>query len=164
MTSRTLQEIALICGASLEGDGTQWVEGLATLAEAGPRHVGFLANPRYRAQLDTTRACAVLVALDLRTTRADIALLRCADPNRSWTALIRAFTPAEPRSAPGIHPSAVVAPDASVDASASLGAHCSVGAGARVGARCVLQAGAVVGSGAVLGDDSELGFSAKRGA
>ena len=59
-----------------------------------------LANPRYKGQLATTRAAGVLVAPDCERPRADLTLLRCADPNKAFTRIIRAFIEEEPPQAP----------------------------------------------------------------
>jgi len=73
-------------GLKLLGDRDTTIRGVATLAGAESGDLGFLANPRYRAQLATTRASAVIVAaadtagIDTERT-ADLARLRgeCAD-------------------------------------------------------------------------------------
>jgi UDP-3-O-[3-hydroxymyristoyl] glucosamine N-acyltransferase len=156
MSTRTLSELAAAIGAVLDGDGARSVSGLASLAEAGPQDVSFLANPRYRAQLETTRAAGVLVASELRTERRDVALLRCKDPNRSWTEVIRLFSPAPRAAAPGVHPSSVVEAGARIDPSASIGPQCHIGAGAVIGARCVLRGQVWIGRDAQLGEDCDL--------
>src|SRR4051812_47316781 len=107
MPTRTLSELADLCGAVLDGDGTRIVEGPATLSEATAREISFYANPRYREDLAATRAAAVVVGTDVASPRADLALLRCKDPNRAFTAVISAFHEAEPAQAVGVHPSAV---------------------------------------------------------
>src|SRR3546814_5014443 len=45
----------------LRGDSSRVVRGVATLAKAGPDQIAFLANPRYRRALGTTRAAAVVL-------------------------------------------------------------------------------------------------------
>ena len=156
MPTRTLSELALLCGAVLEGDGSRTVDGPASLAEAGPREISFLANPRYRAQLAASRAGAILVAPDIERPRADVALLRVSDPNKAFTAIVAAFAEHDPAPAPGIHASAVVDPDAQVAASASIGPFCWVGPGAVVGERTVLHASVSIGASAKVGDDTML--------
>src|SRR5262245_61534945 len=70
MTSSTvsagvvLAELARRTGSACEGDGTTLVSRVATLEAAGPGAIAFLANPRYRSQLASTRASAVIVAPD----------------------------------------------------------------------------------------------------
>ncbi|MDS9995166.1 LpxD N-terminal domain-containing protein, partial [Xanthomonas sp. A2111] len=61
----TADEIAERFGLQVHGDGSVAVHGVATLAQAGPGQLSFLANPRYRAQLaDSTAAIVVLRADD----------------------------------------------------------------------------------------------------
>jgi UDP-3-O-[3-hydroxymyristoyl] glucosamine N-acyltransferase len=156
MSTRTLSELARSIGAVLDGDGSRPVTGLAGLAEAGPTDVSFLANPRYRAQLDATRAAGVLVAPDLRIARTDLALVRCEDPNRAWTEVIRLFAPAPATPAPGVHPSSTIEAGARIDPSASIGPGCHVGTGAVIGARCVLRGHVWIGRDAHLGPECDL--------
>jgi UDP-3-O-[3-hydroxymyristoyl] glucosamine N-acyltransferase len=156
MPSRNLSQIADLCGAVVDGDPHRVVDGPAGLAEAGPREVSFLANPRYAQQLATTRAAAVLVGRDVARPREDLTLLRCDDPNRAFTAVIQAFAPPEERPAPGIHPSAVVHPEAVVDPSAAVGPLCTLARGARVGPGAVLVASVTLGEQAAVGAGTVL--------
>ncbi|MDP6761641.1 MAG: UDP-3-O-(3-hydroxymyristoyl)glucosamine N-acyltransferase [Planctomycetota bacterium] len=164
MAERTLSEIAEICGATLVGDGRRCVVGPAGLAEAGPEEVSFLADERYRPQLEETRAAAVIVRTGTPAPREDLALLCCEDPNSAFSAVVRLFAGPEQDPEPGVHPSAVVHPRAELGAGVSVGPNCTVGAGAcvgdgtvlhpgvvlypgvRIGARCTIHAGAVIGS------------------
>jgi len=57
---------------------------------------------------------------------------------------------------PGIHPSAVVAPDADLGDDVSIGPLAVVGDGAKIGSRTVLHAHVVIGPGARVGPDSIL--------
>ena len=59
MTTLTLGEIASRFGLELRGDAARPIRGVATLADAGPGQLGFLANPRYKTQLASTRADAI---------------------------------------------------------------------------------------------------------
>ncbi len=153
LTSLPLSRLAELIGAELEGDGALVVEGLSTLSEAGPREVTFLANERYRPQLATTRAVAVVVRRDEPRGACGAALLRVADPNRAFTQVIKAFAPTFDRPAPGVHASATVHPTAEVHATASVGPQCVVEAQARIGAGAVLRAQVFVGAHAVVGND-----------
>ena len=57
-----LAELAALVGGELRGDAAAEVEGVATLAAAGPEQVAFLANSKYRKYLAGTRAGAVILA------------------------------------------------------------------------------------------------------
>lgn len=155
MPERTLSEIAASCGAQLDGDGARLVVGPATLRDAGPNEVSFLGNPRYRAELATTRAAGVLVNLAEPRTRPEVTFLRCADPNAAFTRVVTAFS--TPDWLPsGVHATATVDPSAELGAGVALGAHVVIGPGAVVGARSVLCAGVVLGRGARVGEGTVL--------
>ena len=81
MIKRTASEIAALCGATLEGDGSIELVGCASLRDARSDQVSFLGNPLYRSELEETRAGAVLLAPEVEVRRADLALLRCKNPS-----------------------------------------------------------------------------------
>lgn len=156
MRQLTARQIADLCGAEVEGDASRLVGGLATLEDAGPDDVSFLAHPKYLRHLARTRAGVVLVAADTARPREDLVLLRCADPGKAFSKVVTAFAPPPVRPAAGVHPSAVVASSAELGRSVAVGATCVVGEGARIGDGAVLHAGVLVGEGATVGADTEL--------
>jgi UDP-3-O-[3-hydroxymyristoyl] glucosamine N-acyltransferase len=156
MITRTLAELADLCGAELEGDGARVVEGPASLSEATQREISFFAHPKYREELLGTRAAAVLVKRGTEIPRSDLSLLFCKDPSAAFTRVIHAFVAEEKKPAAGIHPSAVIDPSAVIGAGASIGAFCFVGARSRVGSRTTLHPHAVLMSDVDLGEESTL--------
>ncbi len=136
-------------GLTLHGDGSLPVHGVATLAGAGPGQLAFLANPRYRAQLQASRASVVVLG-DGDAGAAPNAALVAKDPYTAFARIAALFDPA-PAATPGLHPSSVVDPLATIAASASIGPFVTVGARSRIGEGCV------VGPGCVIGEDCELG-------
>ena len=156
MTTKTLAELADLCGAVLSGDPNRVVERPASLAEAGERDVSFFANPRYRSEFLATRAGGVLVPKGTESPREDLALLFCADPNVAFTRVVGAFAVDEPAPRAGTHPTAVVDPQAEIGAGVSIGAHCTVGAGARIGDGAVLHASVAIGRAARIGAGTVL--------
>lgn len=156
MITRTASEIAEICGATLEGDGSVQLVGPASLRDARGDQISFLGNPQYKPDLESTGAGAVLLATDLAVERGDLALLRCDNPNRAFSRVVEAFLPADERPEAGVHPSAVVAPGAELGEGVSIGPLCSVGAGAVLGAGVVLHAGVQVGPGVRIGAQTEV--------
>lgn len=155
-SSISLSTLAAELGAVLDGDGALVVDGPATLSEAGPREVSFLANPRYRPQFEATRAAAVVVGLEEPRGSASTALLRVRDPNRAFTRIIQRFARAPALPSPGVHASSSVDPSASVDPGASIGPGCVVGARARIGAGAHLVAQVHVGADSMIGEGCVL--------
>lgn len=150
----TLSEIADHCGAALEGDGSRSVSGPADLGHANAGEVSFLANPRYAPLLETTRAAGVLVGPDVSSSRDDLTLLRVADPNRAFTAVVGLFAPVELEPEIGVHATSVVHPSAKLGDGVSIGPLCSVGAESEIGDGVVLHAGVHVADRVRLGAGS----------
>ncbi|WP_157265052.1 UDP-3-O-(3-hydroxymyristoyl)glucosamine N-acyltransferase [Azohydromonas aeria] len=158
MSSVTLSDIAAALGGELLGDAAIRIEAIAPLEDATPAHISFLANPRYRAQLQSTRAGCVIVAPALgEAAAARGAALVTPDPylyfarlTQWWAARTRPALPA------GVHPAAVVEEGAHIDPSARVEALAFVGAGAVVEAGAVIGAQACVGRGARVGAGSRL--------
>lgn len=150
----TLGQLAEFLGATLRGPENKQITGLATLQEAGPGQVSFLANPQYRKFLATTHAAAVLLKpADAEGYAGDALLI--ADPYLAYARISHLFDP-KPKATPGIHPTAVIADDAVVDAAASIGAYAviesaaQIAAGVTIGAHCFIGARSVIGEGGWL--------------
>jgi UDP-3-O-[3-hydroxymyristoyl] glucosamine N-acyltransferase len=152
--SMTLTELAARVGATVDGDGSVRLTRVATLESAEAGTIAFLANPKYRAQLATTRASAVIVAPAMA---ASTTLPKLVHPNpyATYARVAAALHPAA-SAPPGVHPTAVVAPDARVPASAAIGPHVVIGADAAIGERARIGAGCVIGAGVRLGEDALL--------
>jgi UDP-3-O-[3-hydroxymyristoyl] glucosamine N-acyltransferase len=144
-----LADLATDFGLELRGDGDVRIGGVGTLAAAGPGQLAFLANPRYRRDLETTTAAAVVLA----AADADAARVPCLVARSPYTAFAKlaALFDTPQAAIPGIHPTAVIAADAVVDPGAQIGPFACIGARSRV------AAGAVLGPGCIVGDDCTIG-------
>ena len=150
----TLGYLAEFLGATLRGPEDKEITGLATLQEAGPGQISFLANPQYRKFLATSHAAAVLLKpADAEGYAGDALLI--ADPYLAYARISHLFDP-KPKSAAGIHPTAIVAHDAVVDASASIGPYVVIESGARIAAGVTLGAHCYVGARSVIGEGGWL--------
>ena len=147
--AHTAADLASRFGLTVAGDPDIVVRGVATLANAAPGLLGFLANPRYRAQLADTAASVVVMREEDAEGFAGTALL-ARDPYAAFAKISALFEPVAAQP-PGVHPTAVVDPTASVDPSAHLGPHVVVGA------RSTIGAGAALGPGCIVGDDCHVG-------
>ncbi len=149
-------EIAALVDGRWEGRDDPELTGVAPLDRAAPADLSLLAHPRYAVYLPHTRAGAVLVHESLADRlAADAPAIVVRDVHRALAQLLPALYP-EPRSVPGIHASAVIAPDARLGGDVAIGPHAVVGAGAVLGARTRIGANAVVGDACVLDDDVVL--------
>jgi UDP-3-O-[3-hydroxymyristoyl] glucosamine N-acyltransferase len=172
----TIAAIVARLGGESVGDSSLVIEHIAALEAATPASIGFLANPRYRAQLATTQAGCVIVAPALRDEAAARgAVIVTPDPYLYYARLSQWWVEhLRPSALAGIHASAVVDASAAIDPSASIGPLASIGAGAsvgaqtRIGARVVIADGCHIGErcivhpGAVIGADG-FGFAPNQG-
>jgi UDP-3-O-[3-hydroxymyristoyl] glucosamine N-acyltransferase len=147
-----VDEIARLLNAGWEGPGDVDISGVAPLESAGPRDLAFVGNRKAGAAARDSQAGCLLVTNDFPPGRT---LIRVADPRAALAASIGWLYPARP-AAPGIHPTAVIAPDADVSTSAAIGPHASVGAGSCIGERTRVGAGCAIGEHVRIGSDCVL--------
>ena len=150
----SLGELAVRFGLTLRGEPHLRVRSVATLARAEPGSLSFLANSRYRRQLQTTRATAVLVTAGDEVD-CPVAALIHPDPYLAYARIALLLHPLA-MAAPGKHPSAVVSGSARIAASANIGPLAVVEDDAEIGDRVIIGPGCIVQRGAVVGDDSVL--------
>ena len=143
-----LHELAQRLECRLEGDGDVDIHAVAGIEQAGPGEVTFLANRRYAPNLKTTRASAVFVEdgveVDREPGKPPLAKLRAAKPYLTFARAIELIYEA-PKYAPGIHPSARVAPGA------HIGPYCFIDEDAVLGENAVLHSFVTVYRGARIG-------------
>ena len=151
-----LGEIARQLGCPLEGDPTTEITGVAGIEAAQTGELTFLANPRYRRMVETTRASAILIARDAAIERdpalAPLAALRSGNPYLDFARVIELFYQ-PPRYAPGIHPTAVIAPGAKIGPGAHIGPYCFIDEGVEIGRNAVLHSFVTIYRHARIGDD-----------
>jgi UDP-3-O-[3-hydroxymyristoyl] glucosamine N-acyltransferase len=151
----TTDEIAAIVRPRrMAGASAEAIRGIASLAAAQPGDLTFLESAKYRPEVPTTRASAILLPADYEgQPRPGQLFVFVDDPSVALASLCARLEQALwPKPAPGIHPSASVAPDAVVAPTATVGPLCVIEAGARVGAGSHLQAQVFLGRGAVIGE------------
>lgn len=130
-----LADLAQHLGATLTGDPSQNITGVATIETASPGELTFVANPKYASLAHTTQASAVLVEPGF--PQIPSATLRIDNPYLAFARAIELFYQA-PVYSPGIHPTAVIAPTASIGANAHIGAYVVVGDNVVIGDNAVL--------------------------
>ncbi len=148
-----LAELATALSLPFDGDGSVPLDGLASLEDAGPTDLAFVTGPKYRAAFVASRAGAFLLPVDF-----DALGRSCLRSPAAYADFARAIELFHPRSAPppGVHASAVVAPDAWLGPGVSIGACAVIGAGARIGARARIHPHVTVYPGVEIGEDAEI--------
>ena len=145
----SLGELATSQGCELIGDPDATVNGVASLQNASPESLSFLANSSYLSQLPATKAAAVV----LRPEDADacpVAAFISDNPYATYARMAALVCP-EPSFEAGVHATAVIAESATI----ADGAH--IAASAVIGERTSIGANTVVGPGTVIGPDCDIG-------
>jgi len=148
-----LRVLAERIGAVLEGDGNIEILGVAGVREARPGELTFVAQPRYAALAAQTRASAAVVGLDWNRP-VPCALLRAEQPEEAFSRAAELFAPPPERPAPGIHPTALVAPDVRLGAEVRIGPYCVVERGVEIGDRTAIFAQCYIGAETRIGPDT----------
>jgi UDP-3-O-[3-hydroxymyristoyl] glucosamine N-acyltransferase len=148
--SYTLAQLAELTGCKVSGDPQVEITGVATIEEAGPGEITFLANLKYAPRIRSTRAAAVIAAEPLSNTSA--ATLVSSNPYFDFARVLALFYQ-PPKLKLGIHPTASIAGTARIGPNASIGAYAVVCDNTRIGANAVLHPHAVIYEGCTIGDD-----------
>jgi UDP-3-O-[3-hydroxymyristoyl] glucosamine N-acyltransferase len=150
----TLGELAVRFGLTLRGEASLKIRAVATLSRAEPGALSFLANSRYRKQLESTRATAVLVSAE-DEAHCPVAALIHPNPYLAYARIALLLHPVS-SPAPGRHPSAVIGGSARIASSAYIGPLAVVEDDAQIGERVSIGPGCIVQRGARVGADSVL--------
>ncbi|TXT25115.1 MAG: UDP-3-O-3-hydroxymyristoyl glucosamine N-acyltransferase [Gallionellaceae bacterium] len=153
-TAYRLADIVARLGGRAQGDAGTEITQIGTLDSAQAGHLAFLASGKYRAQLASTRASAVILG-EADAGATDLPRIVCDNPYAYFAKVSALLNPPE-LAAPGIHPSAVVAEGAYIHPTAHIGPHVMVGAGTRIGARCTIMAGCAIGADTRIGEEARL--------
>ena len=147
-----LDEIVACLGGELRGEGSVVVSQVGSLLSAGEGQIAFLSDSRYRQQLQSTQATAVIVPPQFSDASS---LPRIVHPNAYayYARVVALLNPVRQRRA-GVHPRAVV--HSPLPPSASVGENVVIGERVRIGEKVTLYPGCVVGDDVVIGDDSLL--------
>lgn len=147
-----LEEIVTRLGGILEGDGSVVVSQVATLAAATVGQIAFLANPKYRKQLQDCRASAVIVPPQF-SEETELPRIVDRNPYAYYARVVTLLNPPQ-EIAPGVSSSALV--KSLLPASVRILDNVVVGCNVSIGENVTLFPGCVIGDGAVIGEDSIL--------
>ena len=156
----TLAEIAikldakLIVPAALGQQALTQISGLATLANAGTGDIAFLANSKYKQQLSSTNASAVIVSPDA-VECCPVSALVMDNPYMGY-AMLASLLDSTPKVSCGIHPNAVIAEDVFIGENVSVGANTVIESGVQLANNVSIGAGCFIGHGAKIGESTTL--------
>jgi UDP-3-O-[3-hydroxymyristoyl] glucosamine N-acyltransferase len=153
-TSRNLAGIAEQVGATVQGDASVIITGVAPIEAGKPGCIGFLANRKYQSHLATTTLSAVIVTPAMAEGCTTPALIH-PNPYATYARVAQLFDDS-PRPVPGISEAAHIHPTAKIEKTASIGPGAVVAAGVVIGERSIVGANTVVGENSLIGDDCRI--------
>lgn len=149
LMEKSLEVLAELTQTKLVGDGDLVIKGVNALDSATGDQLSFLANRKYDAQLATSRAGAVIIPADVKTSKP---ALISKNPYADFVKILTLFAPPVPVPEVGIHRSAVVDPSAVIEDDVAIGPLCVVAANVVIGKGSKLVAQIYIGHDVKLGE------------
>src|SRR3989339_1110206 len=153
MNRWTLGQLAEYVKGSVHGDPSAIIESVATLENAQAGDISFLANKKYTNLLSTTKATAVVVAKEIKSTAN---LLIAADPYFAFTQIIILMNGHRRHPQTGVSEKAVISSSASVGKNCQIADFVTISDNVSLGDNCVLYPGVFIGAGSKVGDNCIL--------
>jgi len=166
----TLKELSDLIEATLVGDPEHQITGVETLESAGPEDASFLANSRYRAAMQLSKAGVICVDRNTPLEEGKNYLIS-NDPSGAFQRIAThlLITPLNTTGFTGIHPTAVIHPDARIGLHVQIGpyavidqgviigdhtriaSHVSISAHVTIGTHCLIHPHVTIREGSVIG-------------
>jgi UDP-3-O-[3-hydroxymyristoyl] glucosamine N-acyltransferase len=146
-------ELARLLGGTLHGDADREVQEVAGLGTAGAEELTFAEDAKSLEQAATSQAGCILVPVG--STLAGRTTIGVENPKLAFARAAHVLCPPR-RFAPGVHPTAVIAPDARLAEDVVVCAHAVIESGVEVGQGTCLGAGVCLGEGARVGSHCTL--------
>lgn len=146
-----------MAGGELIGSAEVELAGVAPLERAGPGDLSFLAAARYLPAFQRSRAGAVLVRPDDRSTPGGPSTrIVVSDPYRALSGILRALFP-PPAPSWGVHPRSIIGAGSRWRGRIAIGAYTVLGRDVVLGQDCIVGPHVVIGDGVRIGDECRVG-------
>lgn len=152
----TVAQLAAQTGATLHGEGSAVVTGVASLDAIRPGTVVFAERERDVPLALASAAAAVVAGVVPAQRPGGPAILETEHVRRTFAQICQALFPGFPAEPVGVHPTAVVDPTAVLGTEVAIGPRVVIGPQCRVGDRTTLRAGVVLDAGAQVGAECYL--------
>lgn len=150
----SLQEIVSILGGLLVDSGDTKVSRVASIANAQQGHIAFLRESKYRSQLASTKASAIILSPENQQL-TQLPRIVTDNPYAYFARVSELLNPVEVNGK-GIHQTAVVDASAQVPASCHLAANVVIGADVILGKNVLIGNNCSIGKGVVIGENTTL--------
>ncbi|NLU40827.1 MAG: UDP-3-O-(3-hydroxymyristoyl)glucosamine N-acyltransferase [Firmicutes bacterium] len=147
----TVAELSRITGASVVGDASTVVTGIASVGDSRPGDITLALDQRRLKIAHSREQAAVIVPLDLRDQLAESkCYLVSADPKVAFARVLELFDPGI-NLPDGVSPLACVSTGVKLGPGVRIGPFAFLGPGSEIGADTVISAGVYIGAGVRVG-------------
>ncbi len=154
MNTKTVAELAAVCGGTVSGDSARVIAGANSLDSAEAADLSFVANAKANAAAVQSRAGCLIVDSSF-TAEGAWSVIRVPEPRRSFARALELLYPKRPWS-PFLHPTAIVASSARVAEDCYIGPYVVVGEETRIQSGCYLAGSVHLGDRVSLGRNCVL--------
>ena len=153
----TIDQIALMLGGEVKGNGSETVNMLAKIQEAKKGQITFLANPKYEQFIYTTQASAVIVNRDFVARKPVTSnLILVDDAYISFTSLLEEYHKLMSFQKTGIEQPSYVRDNVVAGENIYRGAFSYIGNNVRIGKNVKIYPHVFIGDDAIIGDNTIL--------
>lgn len=150
-----IEQVALLIGGKVEGDGDAKVNRLEKIEEATEGSIAFLANPKYLPYIYTTKATAVIVKSDFEPEKEIRAsLIKVEDPYSAFAKLLEEYQKLTAKVKTGIEQPSFQHETAHYGEHVYLGAFSYLGEDAKVGNNSKIYPNVYLGDGVEVGENT----------
>ncbi len=153
MPTITAAKLAELVGGKLVGDTQRELTSIAPLDTANSSSVSFLANVRYIPLLEQSAAGVVFLTAGMKRESGDY--IETADSYGAFVTALEFFNPKDEHD-PGIHTSAIIAPDVKLGKDVSIGPNCIIEKGSVIGDGSILEGNVFIGWNSIVGANCHI--------
>jgi UDP-3-O-[3-hydroxymyristoyl] glucosamine N-acyltransferase len=153
----TAKELASRIGGTCDGDGDVLIHSIASIREAIEGQLTFVANSKYLADVQYTRASAILAPPEFNVSFRPV--IRVNQPRLALIKAMELLTPAESRPISlnnGIHPLAFIGENVEFGTNVHVGPFAVIEDNAKIGADTLIYPGVYIGSKTRVGSHCQI--------
>lgn len=148
---KTLGEIAQIIGGEVVGDPNTTITGVCGIKEAEEGDLAFVANNRYLALMNQTRASAIITSREVKSAPKPI--IRTDNPSLAFAKMVSLLAPNEAHHPKGIHSTAIIGKDVKFGQNIAIHAYVVIEDNVEIGDNTIIYPNVYIGHYTKVGSD-----------
>ncbi|MEN6386841.1 MAG: UDP-3-O-(3-hydroxymyristoyl)glucosamine N-acyltransferase [Phycisphaerales bacterium] len=150
---KTLAQLAEHVNGKVVGNANIEIAAVATLDNAGPTDISFLANPKYSKAIKTTKAGAVIVGKEVP---CQVPMIVAADPYYAFAQIVILLHGHRKHLQNGISPKATISPKAKIGQNCHIQDYSTVSDNAVIGEGTIIYPNVFIGPDVIIGSNCIL--------